>query len=70
MCSMYTHAGTMALPPLSQGGVVLVSHDEHLIEIACQEVWLCQDQTVRRLEGGLQQYKTAIETEFTGSGFR
>lgn len=55
---------------LSQGGVVLVSHDEHLIEIACQEVWLCQDQTVRRLEGGLQQYKTAIETEFTGSGFR
>ena len=32
-----------------QSGVVLVSHDEHLIEIACQEVWLYQ--TVHRLEG-------------------
>jgi len=44
-----------------------VSHDEHLIEMACQEVWLCQDQTVHRLEGGLQQYKVAIEAELAAS---
>jgi len=38
---------------------VLVPHDEHL------EVWLCQDQTVYRLEGGKpkqQQYKAAVKT--------
>ena len=39
------------------GGVVLVSHDEHLIDMACTEVCLCRDQTVYRLEGGLEQYK-------------
>ena len=47
-----------------QGGVVLVSHDEHLIKMACNEVWLCQDKLVHRLDGGLEQYKKAIETEF------
>ena len=42
---------------LFQGGVV--SHDQHLIQ-----VWLCKDHTVYRLEGGLEQYKSDIESEF------
>ena len=46
-----------------QGGVMLVSHDEHLIKMACNEVWLCKDKLVHRLEGGLEQYKKAIESE-------
>ena len=48
---------------LLQGGVILVSHDEHLISLCCNAVWLCKDQLVYRLEGGLPQYKKAIETE-------
>ena len=68
------NASQLFFPPDSNatglGGEVLVSHDKYLIEIACLEVWLCQDQTVRRqVEGGLQ-YKTAIEMDFTGSGNR
>lgn len=47
-----------------QGGVVLVSHDQHLIRLCTTEVWLCKDRTVHKLEGGLEQYKLAIENEF------
>ena len=52
------------LPLSLQGGVVIVSHDQHLIEACAQEVWLCQGRTVQRLEGGLRQYRTALEAEF------
>ena len=41
-----------------------MSHDQHLIHLCTTEVWLCKDQTVHRLEGGLEQYKTEIENEF------
>ena len=61
------HETNLYITPSHQGGVILVSHDEHLIEMACQEVWLCRDQTVHRLEGGLQQYKVAIEAELAAS---
>ena len=47
-----------------QGGVVLVSHDQHLIKECATEVWLCKDKTVYRLEGGLEQYRRAVEGEF------
>ena len=30
-------------------GVILVSHDEHLINLACNEVWLCKNHSVYRL---------------------
>lgn len=32
---------------ISQGGVVLVSHDERLIELVCKELLVCKDKTVR-----------------------
>ena len=47
-----------------QGGVVLVSHDQHLIEACATEVWLTKDNNVRRIEGGLKEYRTIIEAEF------
>lgn len=40
-----------------QGGVVLVSHDERLIELVCTELWVVERGTVRRLEGGIQEYR-------------
>ncbi|KAL5491328.1 hypothetical protein EMCRGX_G016598 [Ephydatia muelleri] len=50
-----------------KGGVILVSHDEHLINLACNEVWLCKNHSVYRLDGGLQQYKSEVENEFRSS---
>ena len=44
--------------------MVLVSHDQHLIKECATEVWLCRDKTVHRLEGGLEQYRKAVEGEF------
>jgi ATP-binding cassette subfamily F protein 3 len=49
------------------GGVLLVSHDEHLINLCCNAVWLCKDKLVHRLEGGLDQYKKAIQSELVHS---
>ena len=55
----HSHTSYIAL----QGGVIIVSHDEHLIDMSCNAVWLCKDRQVYRLEGGLEQYKKAIESE-------
>ena len=41
-----------------------MSHDQHLIEACATEVWLCKDRNVRRLEGGLKEYRTSIQSEF------
>ncbi|KER23595.1 hypothetical protein T265_08538 [Opisthorchis viverrini] len=56
-----------------QGGVVLVSHDERLIETVCNEVWVCtrmgkdvdgtKGSRVYALTDGLQQYKKAVRME-------
>lgn len=40
-----------------QGGVVLVSHDERLIELVCKELWVVENRNVRRMEGGIQEYR-------------
>ena len=43
---------------------MLVSRDQYLIQLCTIEVWLCKDHTAHRLEGGLEQYKSDIESEF------
>ena len=45
-------------PP--QGGVVLVSHDERLIELVCKELWVVRDRMVTNLEGGLDEYRKQV----------
>lgn len=47
-----------------QGGVILVSHNEQLIQMVAQETWLCGNKTVKRIEGGFQAYKKTLEEEF------
>ncbi|PAV90629.1 hypothetical protein WR25_12199 [Diploscapter pachys] len=42
------------------GGVVLVSHDEKLIELVCKELWVCKDRMVANLEGGLDEYRKQV----------
>ncbi|KAI6242204.1 ATP-binding cassette sub-family F member 3 [Aphelenchoides fujianensis] len=42
------------------GGVVLVSHDERLIDLVCKELWVVKDRTITHLEGGLKEYKQHV----------
>ena len=42
---------------LFQGGVILVSHDERLLKMVCQELWVCSKGRVYSMEGGLDQYR-------------
>lgn len=48
---------------LLQGGVILVSHDERLIRMVCKELWVCQNATVKSIEGGFDEYKRIVEKE-------
>jgi len=45
------------------GGVILVSHDERLIRNVCKEVWVCGNGSVKRIEGGFDEYRQAVEKE-------
>ena len=45
----------------AQGGVVIASHDENLINHACNEIWLCKDGRVQKMEKGMEEYKAMIE---------
>lgn len=47
--------------PCVQGGVVIASHDENLISQACNEIWLCKDGGVQKMEKGMDEYKAMIE---------
>ncbi len=44
---------------------MLVSHDQHLIEACATEVWLCKERTVKRLNGGLKEYRDEIQAEMS-----
>jgi ATP-binding cassette, subfamily F, member 3 len=49
------------------GAVVLVSHDEHLIELIADRLWLVAGGTVRPFEGDLEDYRRFV-LERSGSG--
>ncbi|MBV8334623.1 MAG: ABC-F family ATP-binding cassette domain-containing protein, partial [Alphaproteobacteria bacterium] len=42
------------------GAVVLVSHDEHLIELIADRLWLVADGTARPFEGDLDEYRRLV----------
>jgi ATP-binding cassette subfamily F protein 3 len=48
---------------LFQGGIILVSHDERLIQLICKELWLARDHKVTSIAGGYEQYRKLIEKE-------
>lgn len=52
----------------SQGGVVLVSHDERLIRMICKELWVAKDRTVKALDGGFDEYRKIVENELAENG--
>jgi ATP-binding cassette, subfamily F, member 3 len=53
------------------GAVVLVSHDEHLIELIADRLWLVAGGTVRPFEGDLEDYRRLVlERGDPGEGLR
>lgn len=46
-----------------QGGVLLVSHDEFLVELVCNELWLCADGKVEIVKGGYAAYRRRVKRE-------
>ena len=46
-----------------EGGVILVSHDQRLITMVCQELWVCSRGRVWSMEGGLPEYVKLVEKE-------
>eukprot|EP00743_Colponemidia_sp_Colp-15_P001951 GILK01002123.1.p1 GENE.GILK01002123.1~~GILK01002123.1.p1 ORF type:complete len:715 (+),score=135.70 GILK01002123.1:47-2146(+) len=45
-----------------EGGVVLVSHDQHLISSVCDELWVVKDGSVRQFAGDFDEYKRTLHT--------
>ena len=44
--------------------MILVSHNEQLIQMIAKEVWLVGNKTVKTIDGGFSAYKAALEEEF------
>lgn len=44
-----------------EGGMLLVSHDFRLISQVAEEVWLCENQVVTKIEGGIFEYKKNLQ---------
>ncbi len=42
------------------GGVLLVTHDERLINNVCQELWVCAEGRVIEYKGDFAEYKKAL----------
>lgn len=42
------------------GGVLLVTHDERLINNVCSELWVCADGAVTEYKGDFADYKRSL----------
>lgn len=50
-----SRAQSLSIVARGQGGIILVSHDECFIRLVCHELWVCENATVTRIEGGFDQ---------------
>jgi len=46
-----------------EGGMVLVSHDFRLISQVAEEIWVCENETVTKWEGGILKYKEHLKNK-------
>ena len=58
-----SHVNCLIFSSSPQGGVILVSHDARLIKMICKELWVCGNQTIKTLEGGIEEYRKIVEAE-------
>ena len=43
------------------GGVILVSHDQHFIQAVCEEIYSCDDGTLKKFDGDFNDYKRSLK---------
>lgn len=51
-----------------QGGVLMVSHDVTMLQTVCTSLWVCENGTVWKFPGDVQQYKKRIAAQADASG--
>ncbi len=63
------HALTVALQTY-EGGLVLVSHDRHLIKMTADSLWVVADERVTRFDGDLDDYQASLKNRPEGAAAR
>ncbi|KAJ8122397.1 hypothetical protein ONZ43_g1397 [Nemania bipapillata] len=51
-----------------QGGVLMVSHDVTMLQTVCKSLWVCENGTVWKFPGDVQQYKKRIAAQADQAG--
>lgn len=46
-----------------EGGVLVISHDQHFITSVCNEIWYIHDKKVERFSGEFNDYKKKVIDE-------
>lgn len=46
-----------------QGGVLMVSHDQWLIEATMDELWMCENNTIDVFHGTFDDYKKRLRSK-------
>ena len=45
-----------------QGGVLIVSHDQHLIASTCEQIWYVKEHRIKKFNGDFEDYRRALTT--------
>lgn len=45
------------------GGVLVVSHDEHFISTVCTDIWVVRNGVVKQFKGNFDDYKSMLRKE-------
>ena len=43
-----------------QGGVIIVSHDQHLVATVCDQIWYVKEQRLKKFNGDFEDYRKAL----------
>jgi ATPase subunit of ABC transporter with duplicated ATPase domains len=42
------------------GGLLVVSHDAHLISMVCNEIWVCENKKITPFNGDFKDYRNML----------
>ena len=45
------------------GGILVVSHDARLLQTVCDELWICEEGSVRKFNGEFREYRQDLVTQ-------
>ena len=43
-----------------KGGVIVVTHDQHLINSACNEIWYIKNKKLKKFNGNFRNYRKSF----------